>query len=301
MSSQRPQALPPLRSPRGHLLARIRSTPRSAKFVPQAAPATAGTSTRSAPADNKVCETMPQSTYATPPRSQAKRHVHTSSWDQKHDLARQDQMALLEQPLRAQNGLLAQQQALLQQLQSNADHQGRGPLASHISSPPYTPQSHYQQYNNMICDPRTGQYYAITPANSSAMGSNLHADAPEFSYSVTPPQRPAHLLKADTAGFPNSITSRSSTPPKEGMPSRQPKGPPAMELLVADKDGALNFSSRSRKRATKVLEAGLLRRRCSPTLLEGAVSSSCASSRSNVLLGPIEESFPLISISRDGE
>lgn len=301
-------ALPPLKSPRGHLLDRIRSTPRSAKFVPQAAPATQVNTSRSVnevmtPAMGPVTSGRSFQTntseMATPPRTHHSKVGSVSSFGKqyKQDLARGDQMAVLEQQLRAQNDLLAQQQVLLQQMQLQQQ------VPMHYATPPYTPQSkdhlsrqyHSESINPVVYDPVTGQCYSYTPSQASMQ----YRQSPEFSFNVTPPQKqPYTINKPDLPPLNNVITSRSPTPPKEGQPQRQPKGPPAIELLLAKKDQSLNFGSRSRKRSTKILEAGLLRRRNSPAPSEVERTSSRASTRSMQSLGPIEEMFPSIEISQ---
>lgn len=297
-------SLPPLKSPRGHLLDRIRSTPRSARFVPQAAPAANVTDEAgmpSTPRSKTVANTNAKQAYATPPLSQSKRYPTADSWQYKQDPARGDQVVMLEQQLRVQNDLLIQQQALLQQMQRKQQQQFQSPTSN--ITPPYTPQAAepYSQHcvstnmDNVVYDPNSGQYYMLAPSQGSAH----FFQTPEFSYNVTPPQKPAYLNKKPNSFGGSSMVSRSTTPPKDGQPTRQPRGPPAIELLSADKDGSLNFSSRSRKRITKILEAGLLRRRNSPALPEVVRPSSRASMKSNGSLGPIEESFPLIKISSD--
>lgn len=313
LGSAHREALPPLKSPRGHLLDRIRSTPRSTGFVPQSTP----------PVDNTCRDTNESITECPPTRfepSQSQRRVPPSKRtcsnnspdpahlrstgdrrQQKPDPAHADQMVMLEQQLRAQTDLLTQQQTLLRHLQ----HQYNTP--THYATPPYTPQSASSRYaqakpvqhdvvnmQNIAYDPTTGQYYAFAPQH---LNLSLTINS-SFAYNVTPPQKPQYTMSTPSS-MPQTraYQARSTTPLKEGQSSRQPKGPPTMDILLADADNQLNFSTRSRKRSTKILEAGLLRRRNSPAP-QGTISrpASRASTRSNISLGSIEEAFPAIQI-----
>ncbi|BFZ58155.1 hypothetical protein PYCC9005_005216 [Savitreella phatthalungensis] len=64
----------------------------------------------------------------------------------------------------------------------------------------------------------------------------------------------------------SSFALRTSTPPKDGHPQRQPRGPPPVDELVAAAaqsshvDDLINFAARRRRKARSVLELGLLRR-----------------------------------------
>lgn len=310
--AQRP-SLPPLKSPRGHLLDRIRSTPRSTGFVPQSAPPTEdlahGTDTmpqrdfntlHTPQCNSRVPSSKPSGTYNASDFARSK--VNNERRQQKSDPAHADQMVMLEQQLRAQTDLLTQQQTLLRHLQQ----QYNGP--SHYASPPYTPQSVNSRYaqakplqhdivstQNVAYDPATGQYYAFTPHQMNLVSSMQ----PNFAYNITPPQKPQYAMNTpESIPQTKAYLTRSPLPPKEGQPSRQPKGPPAIETLLADSGRQLNFGARSRKRSAKILEAGLLRRRNSPAPSEAIPRApSRASTRSNASLGPIEEAFPAMQLN----
>lgn len=224
-------------------------------------------------------------------------HSHvTPKRQQRPDPADVDQLAILEQKLRSQNDLLVQQQMLLQQLQLQQ-------YSSHYATPPYTPQSANSQFakvrqglntrspvNNMFYDPATGQYYVLGPQQNTM----------QQHYMMTPPSaKQQEPLPGIVEHLARPTASRSQTPPKEGLPSRQPRGPPSLDLLATDHEGLINFGSRTRRRAAKILEAGLLRRRNSPApeVQRPSSRASFRSEGSHGSLGPIDEAFPAIHIS----
>lgn len=226
----------------------------------------------------------------TPQRKSSNSQSFVAS-PQKHDLAKADQLAMLEQQLRAQNDLLSQQQMLLSHLQNQQQQQQQHQPAL-CATPPYTPQSAYSRHqklpNNVVYDPSTGQYYMFAPQQSIQ---------PQFNLSVTPAQKARHNVNTPESMSRAMPSSKSPTPSKEGQPSRQPQGPPGMDLLLSDVEGIINFAGRTRSRAKQILEAGLLRRRSSPpTVTDLSRPVSRASLRSTGSLGPIEEAFPAITL-----
>lgn len=292
--------LPPLKSPRGHLLDRIRSTPRSAKFVPHNTPLSSSSDVASVAAVARSA----RSDVSSGSQSAGQRRESSSGYDAntefrrtfKVDPAQKDQMALLEQRLRAQNDLLVQQQMLLQQLQMQQ-------VPTYYATPPGTPQMagtqrwQVPQASNVVYDPATGQYYMFGQQTQHAQYEMTQTAA-----LMTPPakqQQQNYTLPPTPESMARSSSARSATPPKDGQPTRQPKGPPAIELLVADKQNNINFGNRTRRKATKLLEAGLLRRRNSPgpEIQRAASRASLRSEASHSSLGPIEEAFPAIEIS----
>ncbi|CCG82234.1 protein of unknown function [Taphrina deformans PYCC 5710] len=286
-------SLPPLKSPRGHLLDRIRSTPRSSKFVPQSAPVTDepvrhGGSHAQPYHQQTVPDSNPASTTAVSAAARASniytpRRNSASQFHQTQNLARSDQLALLEQQLRSQNDLLAQQQLLLQQLQI----QGQSNMCA---TPPYTPNSTNSrqaqgQNNNVVYDPATGQYYMFAPPVQYNQGHvTPSAKARPVLYTPDSTKRVTRPAEAQ----------RSLTPPKGTQAIRQPNGPPAIEALISDTENAINFGSRIRKSAQLTLEAGLPRRRASLAGVTISRPTSRASQQSTGSLGPIDEAFPAI-------
>lgn len=287
-------SLAPLKSPRGHLLDRIR-TPR--RFIPQSIRESEAAKESAVRDDSRRSSTSAASPVIV---NQSQRRASSFTTGHRSSISetpREEQLLELEQQLREQTSILMQQKLLLQRMQAQQHyqqiHSSGNSMQAYIASPPYTPNEHAHHrskslqftptHGSVVFDPVTRQYYTYTqPQPASYIQCNV-TQAPKSAPFL---QTPESILK--------KTSTRAPTPPKEGQPSRQPKGPPQLDLLISTNSAVsgLNFASRTRKRATKILEMGLLRRQTSP----GPLSPKSQPVKGSHSMASIDEAFPALSI-----
>ena len=272
LKAQGTDAAPALSSPRSQLLDRIR-TPR--RFVPEAIKEQEESQQAQARQSANDGEDRPTSAPGNDkrnPQTGNLKELRRFSVAGSSNIVKDDKLARLEQQLRDQNNVLLQQRILLEAMQAQQ-------YSPFIASPPYTPKSafharrhslQFPQSEHFVYDQNTGNCVAYGPPSPGFIAPQLKATASVFTPESVPKKR-------------------SNTPPKEGHPSRQPKGPPPFDALTSPQSP--NFSVRTRRRAAKILEAGLNRRRISPSPEQVPPKSRGSDGMTN-----IEEAFPAMTV-----